>query len=227
MLIRSMFSKQYDMIYISHLDLLRVFERALRRAKIQTEFSQGFNPRPKITFAQALTLGTESQSEYIDVIIADNISTDEFKDRLNKVLPQGIEILKSKEMDLKSEALMSIVSNARYAIEIKSKNSFEDIQNSIAVLLKEEEIFIEKLSKKKKLQKIDIRPLIFDAQIFKLKDDYFALNLLLGCGSAGNLKPEIFIKILEEKLENSLDIKNVLRLALYRLKEDKMVDLFS
>ena len=85
-IIRTKFNKEGDMIYISHLDLQQLLQRAFRRAEIDLVHSQGFNPHPKISYGNALALGTESQGEYLDVEIeSDEISIDEFLNRLNNL----------------------------------------------------------------------------------------------------------------------------------------------
>ena len=85
-LIRAKYKKEDDMIFISHLDLQRLLQRAFRRAEINLSYSQGFNPHPKMSYANALALGTESQGEYVDIEIEDDISAEEFLTRINEEL---------------------------------------------------------------------------------------------------------------------------------------------
>ena len=84
--IRMRFKKMGYSKYISHLDLIRLFDRACRYAKIPVAYSQGFNPRPKISFCQPLALGQSSESEYLDMEILEENRPD-FVDNLNKYLP--------------------------------------------------------------------------------------------------------------------------------------------
>lgn len=88
------FAKKGQMRYISHLDLMRLFHRAARRADTPLEFSQGFNPRPKISFKRALKLGLESEAEEAIFSLNAMISVEEFKSRLQKQLPEGVVIKK-------------------------------------------------------------------------------------------------------------------------------------
>lgn len=80
------------MKYISHLDLMRLFMRAMRRAGLPVKFSEGFSPHPKISIKRALKLGLESDSEEASVVMRERISPEEFKQRLNKQLPEGIRL---------------------------------------------------------------------------------------------------------------------------------------
>lgn len=86
------FSKKGRMIYISHLDLMRLFTRAMRRADLPLKLTEGFNPHPKFGIKKALKLGVESDSEGAVVTLKGWVSPEDFKDRLNKQLPEGIEV---------------------------------------------------------------------------------------------------------------------------------------
>lgn len=80
------------MKYISHLDLMRLFMRALRRADLPLKMTEGFSPHPKLSIKRALKLGIESENEKATIVLKEPISPQEFKERLWKQLPQGIEI---------------------------------------------------------------------------------------------------------------------------------------
>lgn len=86
------FSKKGIMKYISHLDLMRLFARAFRRAQMPVKMTEGFNPHPKFSIKRALKLGVESDSEEASIVLKEKISTEDFKYKLQQQLPQGIEI---------------------------------------------------------------------------------------------------------------------------------------
>ncbi|MDD5155443.1 MAG: TIGR03936 family radical SAM-associated protein [Candidatus Omnitrophica bacterium] len=86
------FSKKGAMRYISHLDLMRLFSRALRRADLPVKITEGFNPHPKLSIKRALKLGLESESEEASIELKGFISPADFKERLQEQLPQGIQI---------------------------------------------------------------------------------------------------------------------------------------
>ncbi|MCM8784531.1 MAG: TIGR03936 family radical SAM-associated protein [Candidatus Omnitrophica bacterium] len=90
------YSKTGPMIYISQLDLLRVFQRALRRAQVPFVLTKGFNPRPRISFKRALKLGVESFDEEVTFYLEPPLEPELFRQKLQKELPQGIEILSVK-----------------------------------------------------------------------------------------------------------------------------------
>jgi radical SAM-linked protein len=84
------FSKKESMIYISHLDLMRLFMRALRRARLPIKMTEGFSPHPKISLKRALKLGVESDNEEATFVLKEPVSPEEFKKRLQEQLPAGI-----------------------------------------------------------------------------------------------------------------------------------------
>jgi radical SAM-linked protein len=86
------FAKKGAMKYISHLDLMRLFMRALRRAEFPLKISEGFNPHPKFSIKRALKLGLESENEEASVGLKEPVAPEDFKKRLQKQLPQGIQI---------------------------------------------------------------------------------------------------------------------------------------
>lgn len=96
---RVVFAKKDQMKFISHLDLVRVFQRAARRAEIPLIISQGFSPRPKISFKRALKLGAESESEEAVFHIKGLISKEDFENRLRAQLPEGIIIKNTEEIN--------------------------------------------------------------------------------------------------------------------------------
>ena len=86
------FSKKGTLRFISHLDLMRLFMRALRRADLPLKLTEGFSPHPKFSIKRALKLGLESDNEEASIILKEEVSPEEFRQRLQKQLPQGIEI---------------------------------------------------------------------------------------------------------------------------------------
>jgi radical SAM-linked protein len=86
------FSKKGIMKYISHLDLMRLFMRALRRADLPIKMTEGFSPHPKFSIKRALKLGIESDNEEATIALKEQISIEEFRNKLQKQLPEGIQI---------------------------------------------------------------------------------------------------------------------------------------
>src|SRR3989338_4635458 len=90
--IKFIFTKKGTLRFISHLDLMRLFMRAMRRADLPLKISEGFNPHPKLSIKRALKLGLESENEEATILLKEAMGREEFRERLQKELPEGIEI---------------------------------------------------------------------------------------------------------------------------------------
>lgn len=226
-LIRSKFKKEKDMVYISHLDLLRLLERALRRAGIKPVFTQGFNQHPKISFAQALSLGTASQGEYVDIEIEEGMDAEEFKSRLNEVLPEGIEFVISKIMEGKVNALMGEVTHARYimCMELLEHMDEAGVKSELDGYMKLENIFIEKRTKKGDIKQLDVKEMIRDIGILMVEEGKVYLSAVLTCGSVSNLKPELLLQTIRDNTGLKFDVEDstIQRIDIYTLRDDKLV----
>lgn len=149
------FSRGREIKYISHLDIQRLFQRALRRAKIPMEYSKGYNPHLLISFATALPLGVCSRGEYVEIQTSKYINPIDVKNRLNEVLPKGVEILAAEELKENFPNVGSVIALAQYSFEFSGENA----QEAIEKLLQSEEIVIEKKTKKG-LAQVNVRKMI-------------------------------------------------------------------
>jgi len=116
--IRIRFSKTGTMRYLSHLEMITLFTRAVGRSGIPIRFSQGFHPHPKFSFATALSVGVESLAEYLDMEVAAGFGADTAMGSLNAVLPEGIRVLEAREIPLRSESLSVIMESVRYRVTL-------------------------------------------------------------------------------------------------------------
>jgi len=203
--IRAKFTKGEDIKYISHLDLMRLFERAFRRANLPLKYSEGFNPHPKFSFATALSLGTSSDGEYMDIEFNQEISIEDFTKRINEVLPEGIKIIKAAFLDEK-DSIMSLIRWSNYAVKfsINNKIDIERLNEEINKFMGLEEIIITKEKKKGRQivkKQESIRDRIKDITVLQFDGDMVLLKVTLMTGSNGNLKPEKLVEVLDEYTE--------------------------
>jgi radical SAM-linked protein len=229
-LIRVKYSKDEPIRYISHLNLVQVFTRALRRANIPVVISYGFNPRFRISFGPPLPLGISSSSEYLDIRLKERIKTEDLVGRLNRVLPEGLKILEAKIIPSSADSLAKVIDRASYLINLKSRGSLlnldddngesklkelaKEIDKDIKIFLRLEEIMVEK-STKKGVKRIDIKPSILDMSVKKIQHQFLELNLRLNIGQEGNLNPQYVIKAWLSHFGNNFDIKKICRYGLY------------
>lgn len=226
-IIRTKFNKEGDMIYISHLDLQQLLQRAFRRADIGLVHSQGFNPHPKISYGNALALGTESQGEYVDVEIEPNLSTEEYLTAMNEQLPKGIKFIKAIEIERQTPSLASNIEYGEYlfTIDIEKPLSKEFVKSKLIGFMNNEEIMITKKNKKGKIVESNIRPMIKQFDLLHLEDNKITLEAMLATGSKANLNNNVFIPKILEMLEleiNPLDV-DILRRDLYMLEDGQLI----
>lgn len=226
-ILRCKFKKEDDMIYTSHLDLQRLLQRAFRRAEIELSYSQGYNPHPKMSYGHALALGTESQGEYVDVEIEDNLSPEEFLTRINATMPKGVAFTKAMEITKDVPSLASTIEYGEYVftIEVDKELSKEYVKTKVADLMNTEEIIITKKNKKGKTVEVDIRPMIKNFDIMDVEDKVITLEATVSTGSKANLNTNIFIPKMLEIFGLDIDPLDVdiLRRELYIVKDGELV----
>ena len=226
-LIRVKYKKADEMIFISHLDLQRLLQRAFRRAKINLSYSEGFNPHPKMSYGNALALGVESQGEYVDIEIEDDIEVDEFLERINNQLPEGIKFIKGQEIDPKTPSLSSVIVYGEYIfnIDLDTPLSKEFVKSRVLNFVKSEEIIVTKTNKKGRKVEVDIRPLIKNFDLVSLDDKKVTFESTIATGSKANLNINILIPQILNMLDLEIDPRevSVLRRDLYAMEDGQLV----
>ena len=182
------FTKEGYLTYTSHLDMLRLFKRAFKKCEIAMAYSQGFNPHPKMGFAQPLSLGYKSRCELLEVETAEVYTPQEIEKRLQGVMPEGVEILSCTAGPQSAKSLAAATVAAEYRVCFPVKR--EDVhQRLLQAYLAQDEILTEKRQKKtKKMVTVDIRAKIRAMQLEPC--EHLTLSMLLDCGSSSNLSPE-------------------------------------
>ena len=120
--IRFKFSKTGSYKYFSHLDIISIISRAIRRAKIRVKYSEGFNPKPKMSFGPPTSLGIESYAEYGDIILADDLEPEDFLIRLNDALNNKLKIEKAVRVTYPVKSIMSQTDIIKYSINLDLRN---------------------------------------------------------------------------------------------------------
>jgi radical SAM-linked protein len=228
--IRLKFTKGNEVKYISHLDLMRVFQRAIRRTGIPISYSCGFNPHQEISFGAPLSLGVTSNAEYVDFKLAEIMDVQEIKKRLNNSLPEGIRILEGIELGGSPKSAMSVVTHARYWIRVNIENVTSDaLKMSIEAFIAQEHIKVMKEQPKKGfvLKEIDIKPMIVGMRLAESRDRTQIIDCLLLSGSKGNLKPELLMTAFKDFTGYNIDSIKINREEVYAEKCGKLVDLLE
>ena len=163
------------MRYLSHLELITVFTRAVSRGSIPILFSQGFHPHPRFSFATATSVGVESMAEYMDMFVTDGIPAGEVLRRLNAVLPAGLKILEAEQVDVKSPSLSTLIDKTRYRISFDGGIS-EQLPELCVQFMAHTEFVIQR-KKKGEIQSIDLR-----GEVASLAPTASSIELVAGRG---------------------------------------------
>jgi radical SAM-linked protein len=213
--IRVKFEKGEPVKFISHLDIMRTFERAMRRAKLPLAFSRGFTPHPRMVFASALPVGITSSGEYFDAEFYENIAPDEVGCRLNSALPEGIKIKKVGFADGKFP--LSAINRALYKVIVSSGVTAADWESAVTSLLSQTNIIVDKVLKDK-TKRVNIAPLIDDISIVNVSKGKVELRMELSTGQGGSVQPQVIVTELSRILSKELSLDLVHRLDLFLKK---------
>ena len=183
---RIKFRKNGVMKFIGHLDIMRYFQKAIRRAEIPIAFTSGYSPHMIMSFANPLGVGLTSDGEYFDIELTEPIASREAVKRLNEQMVDGMEIVSFVQIpDDKKSKGMSIVAGADYLSSVKNGSLPENLAEKLEAFYAQNEICVVKKTKKSE-KEVDIRPMIY-----KLECRNGKIYMRVAAGSVQNLKPEL------------------------------------
>ncbi len=189
MKLRIKFTKHGVIRFIGHLDLMRFFQKAIRRAEIDVSYTTGFSPHQIMSFAVPLGVGLTSNGEYMDIQVDSFTSCEDVKNRLNHASIPEIQVVNVRILPDDAENAMASVAAALYSVSFKESIHPElDYPELISRLLAKDEIPYVKETKKG-ARTLDLRPGIYE---LTFEDGYF--HVLVDASSAGNIKPQFVIK---------------------------------
>ena len=219
---RARFTKEGYVKFVGHLDTVRMFQRAIKVARIPIAYSQGFNPHSLVYFAMPLSVGVSSDSEYLDIVTSEDISIEEAREKLNTILPEGITLSEMFQVADRGPTLMSLVHEADYRITLPKADVSAEVYASMCAKLDAPEIITLKKGKKK-TSEVDLKPLIRSCE--RTEDDaYYYLDLKVAAGSMQNLSPELLLKAVTDKACEGWDY-HMMRTGLYTDTEEGMVSI--
>ena len=187
--LRLTFSRGDELKYISHLDLMRLWQRALRRADIPLVYSQGFSPHPRLSLAAPLAVGVTSGGELIDIFLERRVSPHFFIKMMREQLPHGIDISEVVEVGLGLASLQSQVRYAEYKVIAEIDKKPNEVTRAIDSLLSSDELPWQH-ARDKEVRKYDLRTLVEDIWIIESHPPEYALGMKLRCDSSGTGRPE-------------------------------------
>ena len=194
MKVRIKFAKTGNAVYVGHLDVMRYFQKAVRRAKLAPAFTKGFSPHMIMSFAAPLGVGMQSLGEYFDIELNGRFSSEEIVKRRDGQMAAGFRVLDAVEVESgKSKNAMSLVAACDYEVELSWNGEVDtlNLQALLQAFLGQEEILITKEGKAGAYE-VNIRPFIYEAEVRKPQE----LFLRLASASANYTRPDQFLDAL-------------------------------
>lgn len=186
--IRMKFKKHGCMKFIGHLDIMRYFQKAIRRADIDIAYSEGFSPHMIMSFAAPLGVGLTSEGEYVDLQVNSCASSKAAVDALNSVMVEGMEVVSFKLLPENVKNAMSSVAAADYFVKWREGYAPENWEEKFNAFLQKEEMLIVKKTKRSEAE-VDLKPMLYKTE---LRDG--GIFMQVACGSVNNLKPELVME---------------------------------
>jgi radical SAM-linked protein len=187
--LRIRFCRGEEVKFISHLDIMRLWQRAINRAGVPLAYSEGFNPHPRMSLAAPLALGITSEAELMDVVLAKWVSPHSFTAAMSYQLPPGIEILQVYPVPLTMSSLQTQVRYAEYRVELETEKGQHDIKLAIENLLATEQLPWQH-QRDTGPRHYDLRALIDDLWLVDGSSGYGTIGMRLRCDSSGSGRPE-------------------------------------
>ncbi|WP_415881105.1 TIGR03960 family B12-binding radical SAM protein [Leptolyngbya sp. Cla-17] len=225
--VRVWLGKQGDMALVSHLDLMRLFDRAARRASLPITFTGGFHPGPRIIPASALPLGVTSSGEIVDFELTQSMDLEVFTTKLAAQFPANMPIYRVEQVDLSAPAATQLLEQAEYEITVGLVDEEEGIpfnlqlwQAWVEMVLNSQEIWVEQTTKSGKTRAINLRDRLFHLELIPSAYSAFppshpSLRYIGSCRNDGTLlRPDALLRMLEQVANQKLQLFKTHRIRL-------------
>ena len=194
MKIRIKFKKYGNMKFIGHLDVMRYFQKAIRRADVDIRYSEGFSPHQIMSFAAPLGVGNTSSGEYVDIEVLNTDDSQTMIERLNAQMAEGFEIVSYRLLPDTAGNAMSIVAAADYTMRLRpgyEPENTEEWLNGLLEFYRQDSILVTKKTKRGQAE-LNIKPLVYELKVIS-EEDRPALFMKISTGSVSNIKPDLVL----------------------------------
>lgn len=221
MLVRIKYSKLGDISYISHLDIIKLMERIVRRTGLKLSYSEGFNPHPKTAFSPALQLGVQSHCEYLDMEFDEAVEEDLLIQKLNEKTVEGINFIEAKILTDKVDSLVAFITHSRYeiAVDEEDENKISKIISAINKINDTNEMLLTKKTKKGNIKEYNVKEYIGTID-FERKSDGLSIFVDICSGSVKSINPKKIIELVESFEDLSGIEYDLIKLETYHIDED-------
>jgi len=224
------FTKESEIKFVGHLDLMRTIQRMMKRSGLPIVYSQGFNPHINLSLAQPLAVGVYSGGDYFDVQFQEEVDLQKIKEDLNSSAPAGIRILEvsgiREEDNKKIFKSMAAIDAASYSIRIRYTDASR-LENEMNDMMGKNQWVTLKKSKSGE-KEVDIKPMVMDMD-FRISGNILIVDATVSCGSKENLSPELLAEFVKGNTSNydAEAFTDIRRNEMYAAVEDKLIPLYK
>jgi radical SAM-linked protein len=187
--LRIKYCRGEEVKFISHLDMMRLWQRAFARAGIPLAYSEGFSPHPQMSLAVPLAVGVTSDAELMDIQCTKNVPSHIFTASVNQQLPEGVEIIETMAIGLEQPSLPAQVKFAEYRVHVATPKTGAEIRQALEALLALKQLPWQH-QRDTGPHRYDLRALIDDLWLIEQADGKYTLGMRLRCDSTGSGRPE-------------------------------------
>lgn len=210
---RIVFRRDEGARFLAHLDAMKLWERALRRAGIPIANTEGYNPRPRIVFASPLPLGMLAEREIVDVVLSERLTVRDLRERLERDLPEGFGLVDLHDVWVNAPSVASRLASATYRLDLAGADG-AGVRHAVADLLAAERIDRER-QKEKRTVAYDLRPLVLDVEVLGWDDADGGRGTVRievrHSQDAGTGRPEEVVAAIAERVPGDLAIIQAVR----------------
>ena len=225
------FTKESNIKFISHLDLMRTLQRVIRRADLPMEYSKGFNPHMAMSIAQPLSVGVYSDAEYMDIVLVEELNEKEIIEKLNQKTASGIKFLEArkvinKEGEKKLPQTMALIDAARFTIKMICEDS-KVVEEKLKKLEENNEWITIKKSKKGE-KEVNLRTMIKEMKYW-INEDELILNILIASGSREHLSPDLVASYIKNNIPEIVEdaFVDIKREEMYVCSNNKYIPIYK
>jgi len=190
------YRKGDEVRWISHLDLKRTLERAMRRAQLPLALTEGHNPHPRLSLGPPLPLGATGDAELLVIHLSEPVGPGEVKERLNQQLPPGLEVMETWALPrYKKKETFGDIDVAEYRVTIRGEVAAGKVRQRVKELLARQELIVERGGERPE-RVVDLRPLILSLSVAHATEEEVELYMRLRTGSHGGARPQEVIALL-------------------------------
>ncbi len=196
--LRATYSRGEEVKYLSHLDMMRLWERALRRGDIPVAYSQGYSPKPRIAIGAPLPVGYLSEAELLDLFLSRRMPPAVFMRRMDAALPAGMRVMGVEEINPRLPSLQSQIRAAEYRVTIRTTVLPGVIGEQLQRLLDAASLPHSQQRRNGEIRQYDLRPLIEDLWLYRWQEERCTIGMRLRISDGGAGRPEAVIEVLDD-----------------------------